>query len=158
MLLDAVRQLERSHEPRFDPPPGVETPAPSQREVLGNGCATYDRRTRQVNRGGACFKCGKEGHFARGCDFGTGGTVRDEQVGTAPLAHSGSEVELVANNHSARLPHGESRRVYLEVLLDGELVDFLLDTGARLPSYQGIWCRNCPSNRLGSKFVLLTGR
>ena len=65
LLLNAVRQLERFQETRFDPPPGVGTAAPPRREVLGNDRATYDRGTRQVNRGGACFKCGEEGHFAR---------------------------------------------------------------------------------------------
>ena len=86
-----------------------------------------------------------------GCDFGTGETVRDKQVGTAPLVHSGSGVELVANNHSARLPQVESQRVYLEVLLDGELVDCLLDTGSEATLVSGYLVQKLPKQPIRSQ-------
>ena len=60
VLLDAVRQLERSHETRFDPPPGVGTAAPPRREVLGKGRVTYDRGTRQVNRMALALNAGEK--------------------------------------------------------------------------------------------------
>ena len=86
-----------------------------------------------------------------GLRFWPGGTVSDDQAGTAPLAHSGSEVELVANNHSARLPHDESRQVYLEVLLDGELVDCLQDTGSEATFLSGYLVQKLPMRPIRSQ-------
>ena len=64
----------------------------------------------------------------------------------------------MANNHSARLPHGESRRVYLEVLLDGELVDCVLDTGSEATLVPGYLVQKLPKRLIRSQIRAANGR
>ena len=67
------------------------------------------------------FSCGQEGHFKRNCPSANVG--RSDPVPTS---------EPVRENRSVTAVGPNARRVYLEVLIDGEPVDCLLDTGSEV--------------------------
>ena len=66
-----------------------------------------------------CFDCGQESRFKRTCP--------SAKVGRPDPAPA---LEPVRENRSVTAVVQNSRRIYLEILIDGELVDCLLDTGS----------------------------
>ena len=76
----------------------------------------------------------EEGHIARNCD-----QVRLQKP-------SNPCVSFVENANSVRANGKNSRKVYLEVLVDGEPVDCLLDTGSEVTLISGPGSKNRPSD------------
>ena len=68
-----------------------------------------------------CFGCSQEGHFKRNCP--SANVERSDPVPTSKPVRENRSVTAVGPN---------ARRLYLEVLIDGEPVDCLLDTGSEV--------------------------
>ena len=82
------------------------------------------------------FNCGKEGHFVKRCD---------QACIRMPPKPAGAFIE---NANAVKATDRNPRKLYLEVLVNGEPVDCLLDTGLDLGV---LGSRSCPRDQLCSK-------
>ena len=84
--------------------------------------ASFRSSSKVVPRPGTtCFGCGLEGHFKRNCPVAKAGNMDPIPV-----------LEPVRENRTVNAVGPNARRVYLEIVVDGEPIDCLLDTGSEV--------------------------
>ena len=71
--------------------------------------------------GTTCFGYGLEGHFKRNCPVAKAGNLGPIFV-----------LEPVRENRTVNAVEPNARRVYFEIVVDGEPIDCLLDTGSEV--------------------------
>ena len=111
---------------------------------------------RRVPRNSACFTCGGEGHYVRDCGW-TRLESREPQVSATEPSSAGSNPAAVPKNNSVHFRGEESRRVYLEVLVNGHPVDCLLDTGSEVTLIPGNLVRERPKKPITSQIRAANG-
>ena len=142
-LLETLEQIgmradtRTNQQPVADVKPSVTSPTTRTERRAPEGDGTKPSQRKRV-----CFACGNEGHYAKNCDQGRSNQgisgVRDRS--TFPWFSFGPG----AKEPPFSLPGEDSRRVYLEVLVNGNPTNCLLDTGSEVTLIPGSLMQELP--------------
>ena len=147
-LLDALEQFGKRIKSR--PNQQQVSDARSQAALPTNWA---DRRAqegdggKQARRNTACFACGKEGHYAKNCDQGRSES-RDLRCPRPERPH---RVRLRCGRTVVFASGEDSRRMYLEILINGNPINCILDTGSEVTLIPGSLTQKLPKKPVTSQ-------
>ena len=156
-LLDTLEQYGKRVDAQFNGQPVPDSRKPGT--ILGY---PVDRRTSggdgvmRVPRSTAFISCSKEGHHAKNCDPDRLES-RELQVSAAEIPPKGLSSASVQKNNSSLLGE-DSRKMHLEVQVDGNPVEHLSDTGSEIILILGTLCKSYQRNAQYRRFGLPMGR
>ena len=125
----------------------------TDRNATRGGAGTVGER--EVATRSVCFRCGREGHFARNCDRIKSPVASEgERLTTAAVDTKATPVQ---NSNSVRSRGIAGRRVYLEILMNGKPIDCLLDTGTEVTLIPGYLAQELPKRPVTSHIRAANG-